>query len=566
MKEGAKERFYPHNSVNSRLWRTAVYVRLSDEDRDKGREGQLSRSIENQIAGIRNYIACLNRQNRDRFPMEVEGVYADDDYTGMDFKREAFQRMMNQIRKGQVDCIVVKNLSRLGRHDREMQRYLEEEFEQPGKQVRVVAIGDHYDSLYDSIDILIKIKLLFNREYSENQHRNVCAGMAASQKQGKFIGAFAPYGYQKDPENKHRLVIDSYAAEIVKGIFTQYLSGCTPAEIAETLNREGVLNRCAYKSLHGSSYVCGKKKSRDTAWTKEGVRDVLKNEMYTGTMVQGKTFHCRLTDTASSPVPKEQWIRVQNTHEPILSPELWVAVQHKLDCSRRRIPEKGGKTEEKVIYLFAGLAECGICGQKMSCRRDWYLSRKGEKRLYKSYRCKNCSGISVSERMLYEAVQKEQESLEREENSLAKPQHTIRKSSEERDSESSVKNARITQKLQQISRERHILQERISRLEDKWLDGFLTDVQYHEKEKQLKDRKACLERESRFLKSEDCVWMEEKDRSLTDYPAWKKEALMPIAYEELIKSGEKTKKYRENLLFAVRCIRVGRNHTTKVFL
>lgn len=505
-----KERFVPHNRINPRVWRAAVYARLSDEDRDKSCSGQMSRSIENQIAGIQNYIAYLNHQAKDTFPIEVEAVYADDDYTGMNFRREAFQKMMEQVQKKNVDCIVVKNLSRLGRHDGEMQRYLEEEFEQEKNQVRLIAIGDNYDSLYDTIDILIKIKILFNREYSENQHRNVCAGMSASQHQGKFIGAFAPYGYLKSPQNKHLLVIDPYAAEIVKKIFGQYLAGTSPKEIAQELTRQGILNRYAYKRLHGSAYTCGKNKnSRDSAWTAENVKDVLKNEIYTGTMVQGKTIHKKLTDAKSVSVPKAQWIRVESTHEPIIDRITWESVQKQLKFCHKNSFHKNNSHKSNSHKCpvngtasppnpFAGMVKCAECGRIMTCRRDFYVKKSGEETCYRSYRCKYCTGISVPEELLCKVLQEEMQQLLLEYGESVSRQDSPLRLQEEKTADfrtESVSGAEGTWNNTGLQ----VVNNRLLTLRDKWLDGFLTDEQYRIICGELEQKRNYLEEEQRFL-------------------------------------------------------------------
>ena len=284
------ERFAPHNKMNDKVWNTAAYARLSDEDRDKLSREDLSKSLENQICFIRDSAEYANRAGESRYPIQIYKVYTDDDFTGMDFKRKAFQEMMRDVKNGVIDCIMVKNLSRFGRYDTEMQQYLEKEFEQSGRQVRLIAIGDNYDSLYREIGLDIKMLLMINREYSEIQHKNVSIAMHSMQKAGKYVGAFAPYGYQKDPENKHHLVPDLYSAGIVRRIFRLYLSGISMKEIALILTREGIVNRAAYKKLQQSNYICSRKISeKEMHWTVDAVRQILMNEVYTGTLVQGKT-------------------------------------------------------------------------------------------------------------------------------------------------------------------------------------------------------------------------------------------------------------------------------------
>ena len=231
---------------------------------------------------------------------------------------------MRDVKNNVIDCIMVKNLSRFGRYDTEMQQYLEKEFEQSGRQVRLIAIGDNYDSLYREIGLDIKMLLMINREYSEIQHKNVSIAMHSMQKAGKYVGAFAPYGYQKDLENKHHLVPDLYSAGIVRRIFRLYLSGISMKEIALILTREGVVNRAAYKKLQQSNYICSRKISeKEMHWTVDAVKQILMNEVYTGTLVQGKTRKERLIDEKPTAVDRKDWVRVENTHEAIISRDVY---------------------------------------------------------------------------------------------------------------------------------------------------------------------------------------------------------------------------------------------------
>ena len=213
-------RFTPHNTVcREGAWSVAIYVRLSDEDRNKRRKTDLSQSIVNQVEYLRNYVEILSGDSEDRYGLEIYKVYSDDDCTGMNFDRGGFRQMMLDIKGGLVDCIMVKTLSRLGRNDREMQQYLKEEFERNGQEVRVCAVGDAYDSLYqDPMDMGIQFKLMMNENYSQTQHTNVTIGMHTMQKKGKYVGAFAPFGYQKDPADKHHLIRDDGAAVVVESI------------------------------------------------------------------------------------------------------------------------------------------------------------------------------------------------------------------------------------------------------------------------------------------------------------------------------------------------------------
>ena len=175
--ETKTKRFKIHNSLYPDKWSVGIYVRLSDEDRDKKRKTDLSQSIQNQTDFCRSYIEHLNSQSDEEFTLAEYNVYCDDDCTGMNFERIGFKEMERDIQANVIDCIVVKNLSRLGRYDTVMQRYLEKDFEQYGREVRVIAIGDNYDSLYKEPDMEYRFRLLLNREYSETQHKNVSIAM-----------------------------------------------------------------------------------------------------------------------------------------------------------------------------------------------------------------------------------------------------------------------------------------------------------------------------------------------------------------------------------------------------
>ena len=304
--EKKKARFHLHNSRYADKWSVGIYVRLSDEDRDKKKKTDLSQSIQNQTDYCRAFIEILNGQAGEEPELEEYKVYCDDDRTGMNFDRSGFQEMMHDIKENRIDCIVVKNLSRLGRYDTEMQKYLEREFEQNGREIRLIAIGDNYDSLYKEPDIADRFRLLINREYSEQQHRNISIGMHSMQRKGLFVGAFAPYGYQKDSEDKHHLLIDPTAALVVKRIFDEYLRGVSPREIADGLTRDGIVNPAAYKRLHGSNFRCSKKISdEEVHWRSDGVKKVLMDETYTGTLVQHKQVKRKLTDDKPTRVEKD---------------------------------------------------------------------------------------------------------------------------------------------------------------------------------------------------------------------------------------------------------------------
>lgn len=485
------ERFAPHNKMNDKVWNTAAYARLSDEDRDKLSREDLSKSLENQICFIRDSAAYVNRAGESRYPIQIYKVYTDDDFTGMDFKRKAFQEMMRDVKNNVIDCIMVKNLSRFGRYDTEMQQYLEKEFEQSGRQVRLIAIGDNYDSLYREIGLDIKMLLMINREYSEIQHKNVSIAMHSMQKAGKYVGAFAPYGYQKDPENKHHLVLDLYSAGIVRRIFRLYLSGISMKEIALILTREGVVNRAAYKKLQQSNYICSRKISeKEMHWTVDAVKQILMNEVYTGTLVQGKTRKERLIDEKPTAVDRKDWIRVENTHEAIISKEDWKLAQSMM----KNICHDTTKPNE--ISIFKGLLKCGDCSHAMRKRWDKHTTKTGETHRYLYYNCSTfrdfakaakglpdeekarlpiCTSHYISDKVLQKMILEDI-------NRLFPDGKTLTQLIAKQRSEIKEDSSRVILEKDISNRKKavEILQNRMRTARDKYLDGLFSDEEYRD--------------------------------------------------------------------------------------
>jgi hypothetical protein len=500
------ERFKPHNVLNDKVWNAAIYARLSDEDRNKKDKMELSRSIENQVQYIQNYITYINDMKMDTYSILVSEIYTDDDFTGINFDRDAFKRMMKDVEGGVIDCIVVKNLSRLGRLDIDMQIYLEKEFEKIGKQVRIIAIGDGYDSLYDEVGIGIKIKLILNREYSETQHRNVSVAMHTMQKNGQYVGAFAPYGYKKDPEDKHHLVIDPYSSEIVKHIFSLYLDGVSMKEIAFILTKDGIVNRATYKKMQGSNYSCSQKISeKDVHWTNDAVKDVLDNEVYTGTLVQGKTVQKRLIDDKPTAVDKEDWIRVENTHDAIISKEDWKLAQSLM----KKIKHDTTKPDE--VTIFKGLLKCGDCRHAMRKRWDKYKAKDGtvHKNLYyncatfrdfskktkdlseeEEARIPKCTSHYISDKLLRKIVLSDVNTIIGQLQHLEQMIKTQMKAAKGNSYADTIQ-AEIEARKKNILK----IQNRLKVARDKWLDIKLTDDEYKEVQIECNNSIAQYEKE-----------------------------------------------------------------------
>lgn len=333
--------------------KAAGYLRLSREDGDKIE----SDSIKNQRELIREYIA--KHEN-----LTYVGDYIDDGFSGTTYERPSFQRLLSDMKTGKVNCIIVKDLSRMGRNYIETGRYLEKIFPMMG--VRVISILDNYDSFasdseYDKM--IVPFKNLINDSYCRDISAKIRSQLDVKRKQGKFIGSFPCYGYRKDPEDNNHLLIDPYATEIVRLVFRMKLAGFNQQRIAEKLDEMGILPPAEYKRSQGFNYDCGYRTGVNPKWEVVSINRILTNEMYTGTMVQGINSKINYKVKHSRAVPKEEWIRVENTHEAIIEKPIFDAVQRVLAFDTRTAPDKS------EVYMFSGLVACGDCGQNMVRRK-----------------------------------------------------------------------------------------------------------------------------------------------------------------------------------------------------
>ncbi|MCD7761759.1 MAG: recombinase family protein [Lachnospiraceae bacterium] len=371
------------------------YSRLSREDGDKLE----SDSIRNQRDLISDYAA--------RKGISIAEEYIDDGYSGTTFDRPAFERMMEDVKKKKINCIIVKDLSRLGRNYIETGRYLEQIF--PFLGVRFIAINDHYDSMNQSGDadqIIIPFKNLINDAYCRDISIKIRSQLDVKRKNGKFIGSFAAYGYLKDPEDRNHLIIDEVAAEIVRTIYGLKLNGYSAQRIAARLDEMKVLPPLEYKRMCGLNFNSGFRSGISPHWSIMTVNRILHNELYIGTLVQGKNRKINYKVKESRPVNEDEWIRVEDTHDAIVPPAVFDTVQRLTALDTRTAPDEGS------VYILSGFLRCGDCGQNM-VRRS--ATKKGKKYYY--YHCSTfkrgdgCSSHNISEeklmKMVLEVVQKQ---------------------------------------------------------------------------------------------------------------------------------------------------------------
>ena len=377
-----------------KIYHAAIYVRLSKEDGDVSSAAKAeSNSISNQKNLIRDFL-------KGREDIEVVSERVDDGYSGSNFERPAFKLMLEDIKKGIVDCVVVKDLSRFGREYIDSGRYIERLF--PALGVRFIAINDNYDSLggkSQADEIIIPFKNLINDAYCRDISVKIRSHLEVKRKNGEFIGSFAPYGYRKDENDRNSLVIDPVAAGIVRDIFRMKLHGLSQDAIASRLNAAGVLSPMEYKGATGSRYQTSFKTGDRAAWSSVTVRRVLENELYIGNLVQGRqtTPNHKVKKTVLK--PEKDWVRIEKNHEPIISDRDFSIVRRLLGMDTRISPDQ---TE---VYPLAGLVVCAGCGAAM-VRKNAYAGGKK----YQYYVCshnketKQCGSHRVAVDTLEETV------------------------------------------------------------------------------------------------------------------------------------------------------------------
>lgn len=337
--------------------KVAIYCRLSEEDRNKQREIDDSRSIQNQKKMLAAYAEAND--------WEIYKVYSDDDYTGADRNRPAFNELMRDAQAKCFQIVLCKSQSRFTREMELVEKILHYQF--PLWGIRFIGLADHADTFNAGNKKSRQINGLTNEWYLEDLSENIKSVLTSLRKEGYHIGSFCRYGYQKDPERKGHLVPDPEAAEVVHMIFELFASGMGKSAIARHLNMLGIPNATEYKRLKGIR----KKTSenvRSTLWQYFAISDILRDEVYIGNMVQGKYGSVSYKTKENKPRPKELWFRKENTHEPIIERELWDKVQDIL--AERAKPGWNGQ-----VGIFARRCRCMYCGYIMRSQKSSHNMR-----------------------------------------------------------------------------------------------------------------------------------------------------------------------------------------------
>jgi site-specific DNA recombinase len=349
-------------------YRVGLYLRLSRDDNNSESE---SMSISNQRNLLTDYVKERG--------WETEEIYIDDGISGVTFDRPAFNRLIKDIENERINMVITKDLSRLGRNYLKVGEYTDYFF--PEHKVRYIAVNDNYDN--DKEDDFVAFRNIFNEHYAKDTSKKIKSVKKSQMKQGLFIGSQPAMGYKRDPDNKHKLIIDEEAVEIIRRIFHRYSIGDSARHIAETFNQEGVptpreyfFNRIGKPNPYTSDAV---------SWGSSTIIRMLGNQVYIGHMCQGKRQKKSFKMKRRDVIPQEEWIVIEDTHEPIIDELTWDRVHTIL--KRNKSSAKPRLRGDKTIALFSGKVRCADCQAVMT----YTYSKNTVYKAYYKYRCSTYS-------------------------------------------------------------------------------------------------------------------------------------------------------------------------------
>ena len=473
-------------SVETKVFSTAIYVRLSVENSGKDDDGD---SIENQTGICREYVDA-------RPYLNLYGIYSDNGEKGWKFDRPEFTRMMDDVKAGKVDCIVVKDLSRFGRDYIETGNYLEKIF--PFLGVRFISITDSYDSFTcDDAEsaLMVPLKNMVNDVYAKDISRKIITSFRQRQEKGDFLPGNTPYGYIKSETRQFRYEVDEKVAPYIRMLFEWKAEGVSHAEMARRLNEMGAVTPSMRKVELGIWHA---EKYRHTVWGGRTLTDILTNPVYTGALVYGRMPKSLYEGIRVHRAPKEEWRILEGMHEPIVSQELFDRVQEIFEEHRKTIAEKYSKNEknrEGIDNRFRGRIVCGDCGKNMRFLRVQAKYRKG---MYGIYPCggyidsrrARCSRhyirASEVEDAVYAAIREQLAQAADMEETMAR----MKGGSGEKNRLDAFR-ARISRLMQEISK----TNARRQGLYEDYVSGMLDEGEYQYARKEYEDRAGRLNRE-----------------------------------------------------------------------
>lgn len=459
----------------------AIYCRLSQDDGNAGE----SNSIQTQKALIKQYCAENN--------IPIAGVYCDDGWSGTNFERPQFKQMMEDIEDGKINMVIVKDLSRFGREYAQMGLYIEHYFEEKG--VRFISIAENYDSQKGSDNLVLPFTNVINSYYTRQVSAKTKAAHRARAKEGMFLGAHAPFGYEKDPNDRHKLIIDPPAAEVVQMIFNLFADGVGYVKMTKILREKKILNPQAYFNRNHPDYYEKDYWRKDFDWHATSIRSILDNPVYIGDAVFGRTRTKGFFDKRREKVPKKDWIVYKNAHPAIISEELWDTVHQMMNAKRR--PNVKGE-----LQPFAGLVKCADCGSSLNVSFD---KKRGVYTgfscwVYKNYSKERCNSHYISWNALYQIVLENIRShaniAQSAEDQYLEMLVNLKTDQQKQDSK------KIKVELQRVEKRLSEVSAIIKRLYEDLALGRISEERYddmyyglNEEEKQLKNKQKTLQKE-----------------------------------------------------------------------
>lgn len=453
-----------------RVYRAGLYGRLSVLDNGKI-DGD---SLESQIDILEQYVS-------ERPYLHYVQMYLDNGYTGTNFERPAWERMMADVQAGKIDCVIVKDLSRLGRNYLESGTFLEKDFPRMG--LRFISINDGYDSaaLNSSEELAAALKNIINDYYAKDISRKSCSALANKRQKGDYIGSYAPYGYRKDPKNKNHLIIDPETAPIVRQIFAWRAEGDGYGTILRKLNEQDIPSPGRYRFEHGI-VTNNNKKGADLLWNRHVITDILKNIVYIGHLAQGK---CRASLYQGIPAhitDSSEWDISYHTHEPILDDSLFYTVQAVNEQQAATYWNNYGKLDHlpKRVNPYREKLVCADCGARMKMYRNIY---RGARKAIFTYICPNyeehgklacASKKSIRAEILDESVL----TTIRAQIALFSDAHKVLALLSARQTKQSESNMRTTSAIQQIQHEIERKQGYLTSLYSDWKNGIFSFEEY----------------------------------------------------------------------------------------
>ena len=364
----------------------AVYCRLSQDDGSAGESG----SIQTQRTLLTQY--CKEHS------IQIVDYYCDDGWSGTNFERPEFKRMIDDIENGKINTVIVKDLSRFGREYAQMGLYIEHYFEEKG--IRFIAVAEGIDSKKGLGNLMLPMTNVINSLYARQASTKTKAAHRARAGSGMFIGSRAPFGYQKDPVDRHHLIVDPEAAEVVKSIFQMFADGIGYVRMTKILRGKQILNPQAYFNQNNPDYYKNSDYWRKPFdWHATSVRAILNNPVYLGKIVFGRTKTKGFFDKHRIAADESEWVVSENTHEPLITQDLWDTV-HQMMQARRRENSTG------EVQPFAGLVKCADCGSSLNVSYD---KRKGRYTgfscwVYKNYGKERCTSHAIGWKTLNQLV------------------------------------------------------------------------------------------------------------------------------------------------------------------